>query len=85
MYLSLAIGEVGPSAIARKLNDMEVPTLLKYRFLEGYSDGKEDALWHGSTVLNILKNPCYLGCLVERKTQKPCIKVGLQRLFPNGQ
>ncbi|WMI82311.1 recombinase family protein [Anaerotignum sp. MB30-C6] len=73
---------VGPSAIARKLNDMEVPTLLKYRFLEGYSDGKEDALWHGSTVLNILKNPCYLGCLVERKTQKALYKGGLTETLP---
>lgn len=73
---------LGPTAIARKLNDLEVPSQLKIRFMQGYSDGKETALWHGSTVLNILKNPCYFGCLVERKTQKVLYKGGFLEVLP---
>lgn len=57
----------GAVAIARRLNEQEVPTQLQIRFREGYADGKEDALWHGFAVAAMLKNPCYLGCIVERK------------------
>jgi hypothetical protein len=73
---------MGSSAIARKLNDLGVPTQRRRRFLEGYSDGKEAALWRGSTVLNILKNPCYFGCLVERKTQRALCKGGVAEVIP---
>lgn len=73
---------VGPTAIARKLNEMCVPTQMRLRFLEGFPDGKESALWHGSTVTNILKNPCYMGCLVERKTQKALYKGGMKDVIP---
>jgi hypothetical protein len=69
---------LGPTAIARRLNEMCVPTRMKLRYMEGFSDGKESALWHGSTVTNILKNPCYMGCLVERKTRKALYKGGIQ-------
>ncbi len=73
---------MGPSTIARKLNDLGVPTQRRRRFLAGYSDGKEAALWRGSTVLNILKNPCYFGCLVERKTQRSLCKGGVAEVIP---
>lgn len=73
---------LGPAVIARKLNEMEVPSWFRLRFLEGHPDGRETALWHGSTVINILKNPCYLGCLVERKTQKALYKGGLTEVLP---
>lgn len=73
---------LGATSISRRLNDMGIPSQLKLRFLQGCSDGKETALWHGSTVLNILKNPCYLGCLVERKTQKALYKGGFEKVIP---
>ncbi len=70
------------AAIARRLNDMGVPSWRKLRFLEGYGDGTENALWHSGAVIGILRNPCYLGCLVERKTEKVLYKGGQLRAFP---
>ncbi len=61
---------MGVVAIARKLNDKKIPTQLQIRFQEGHSDGKPDSLWRGSSVTEMLKNPCYLGCMVERKSSK---------------
>lgn len=58
---------MGSVSIAHRLNDMAVPTQLQIRYMEGYHDGKEHALWRGSAVVDILKNPCYIGCIVERK------------------
>ncbi len=58
---------MGSVSIAHRLNDLAVPTQLQIRFAEGHHDGKEHALWRGSAVLDILKNPCYMGCIVERK------------------
>ncbi len=61
---------MGAVAIARRLNNEKVPTQFQIRFQEGYGDGKPDSLWRGSAVTNILKNPCYLGCMVERKSSR---------------
>ncbi len=58
---------LGPVSIARRLNDMSVPTQLQIRYMEGHHDGKEQGVWRGSSVTEILKNPCYMGCTVERK------------------
>lgn len=58
---------MGSVSIAHRLNDMAVPTQLQIRYMEGHPDGKEHALWRGSAVVDILKNPCYIGCMVERK------------------
>lgn len=58
---------MGSVSIAHRLNDMSVPTQLQIRYMEGHPDGKEHALWRGSAVVDILKNPCYIGCMVERK------------------
>ena len=57
----------GPVIIARELNQQHVPTQMKLRFQEGHRDGREDSVWHGSTVTEMLRNPCYLGCLVKQK------------------
>lgn len=69
----------GPAAIARRLNENKIPTQLNLRFQEGYPNGREDAVWHGSTVAAILKNPCYIGCTVERKSSRAFYQ-GKQRL-----
>lgn len=58
---------MGSVSIAHRLNDMAVPTQFQIRYMEGHHDGKEHALWRGSAVADILKNPCYIGCMVERK------------------
>lgn len=76
------IGGAGPVTIARRLNDMEIPTQLQIRFMEGHGDGKQDALWHGSSVSGILKNPCYLGCIVERKSRNSLFNGNYNRIVP---
>lgn len=58
---------LGPVSIARRLNEMGVPTQFQIRHMEGHPDGKEQGVWSGSAVSGILKNPCYTGCIVERK------------------
>lgn len=60
--------------IAHRLNDMEVPTQFQIRFSEGFADGKQNALWHGSAITDMLKNPCYIGCLVVRKSSNALYK-----------
>ncbi len=71
---------MGVVAIARRLNNAGIPTQLQLRFQEGYGDGKPEALWYGSPVTEMLKNPCYLGCMVERKSSRALYQ-GKQRFF----
>ncbi|WP_312043611.1 recombinase family protein [Anaerotignum sp.] len=71
---------LGVSNIAARLNDMGIPT---WRKLNSKRPNQTDkGLWYGSTVTNILKNPCYLGCLVERKTEKVLYKGGVTKVIP---
>lgn len=72
----------GPVTIAHRLNDMEIPTQFQIRFMEGHTDGKPNALWHGSAVTDILKNPCYLGCIVERKGSNSLYKGKNHTIIP---
>ena len=72
----------GPVTIAHRLNDMEIPTQFQIRFEEGHADGKPNALWHGSAVTDILKNPCYLGCIVERKGSNALYKGKNHTMIP---
>ncbi len=74
---------IGVTAIARKLNDENIPSQMKLRFLEGYSDGKESALWHGSSIIAILENYYYIGCTVERKSKTHLYK--LQEVIPQDE
>ncbi len=61
---------VGATAIARKLNDMNISSPSRLWYLQGIPEGKSNAIWRGASVKSILENPCYTGCLVERKYQK---------------
>lgn len=60
---------IGVTAIARKLNDMSISSPARLWYLQGISEGKPNAIWRGASVKAILENPCYTGCLVERKYQ----------------
>lgn len=75
----------GPVTIAHRLNDMKIPTQFQIRFLEGHADGKPNALWYGSSVLDILKNPCYLGCIVERKSSNSLYKGKNHKIIPTSE
>ncbi|WP_312061229.1 recombinase family protein [Anaerotignum sp.] len=71
---------VGVSIIADRLNDMRIPTWSKLYLKQSGKTNK--SLWHGSTITNILRNPCYLGCLVERKTEKVLYKGSVTKVIP---
>ncbi|MDE7320554.1 MAG: recombinase family protein [Lachnospiraceae bacterium] len=73
---------MGVAAIARRLNDRGIPTQLLLRYMEGYQDGKKNALWRGSSVADLLENPYYLGCTVERKERKSLYKGGEKEVLP---
>ncbi len=76
---------MGSVSIAHRLNDMAVPTQLQIRFAEGHHDGKEHALWRGSAVVDILKNPCYIGCMVERKGSNLLCKGRENKVIPESE
>lgn len=76
---------MGSVSIAHRLNDMAVPTQLQIRYMEGHHDGKEHALWRGSAVADILKNPCYIGCMVERKGSRLLCKGRENKVIPESE
>lgn len=61
----------GISSIAKKLNESHIPSQYRHLYeigrLKG-TNGEATALWSGSSVLGILENPNYYGCMVERKS-----------------
>lgn len=76
---------MGVVAIANRLNDMGIPSQLKLRWIEGHTDGRETALWQGSSVMDILRNPCYIGCIVERKSYNELYKGRQLKIIPPSQ
>ena len=76
---------LGSVSIAHRLNDMAIPTQLQLRYMEGHNDGKEHALWRGSAVADILKNPCYIGCIVERKGSNLLCKGRENKVVPESE
>jgi DNA invertase Pin-like site-specific DNA recombinase len=60
---------VGNAQIARKLNDARILSPLRYRLMKGIvKDQKFDKnLWLATTIISILKNPVYLGNMVQGK------------------
>ncbi len=72
---------LGVTTIARKLNDESIPSQMKLRFSEGFSDGKEASLWHGSSVLGVLENRYYLGQTVERKVSCRLCEGGVKQVL----
>ncbi|MCI8949783.1 MAG: recombinase family protein [Lachnospiraceae bacterium] len=62
----------GAAKIARTLNDKGVVSPASRRCQMGLlkgTNGEKNALWSGSTILEILQNPIYCGYLLERKTE----------------
>lgn len=79
------LGGMGVVDIAKKLNEMKIPSQLKLRWIEGHADGKETALWQGSSVMDVLRNPCYIGCIVERKSYNELYKGKRLQIIPPSQ
>ena len=74
----LCLAGNGPTKIARMLTEQEIPTpgTLEYRRMGStrrYHPGYE-CKWATNTVVHILENREYMGCLVNFKTEKPSYK-----------
>ena len=74
----LCLAGNGPTKIARMLTEQEIPTpgTLEYRrtgSTRRYHPGYE-CKWATNTVVHILENREYMGCLVNFKTEKPSYK-----------
>ena len=75
---SLCLAGNGPTKIARMLTEQEIPTpgTLEYRrtgSTRRYHPGYE-CKWATNTVVHLLENREYTGCLVNFKTEKPSYK-----------
>ena len=92
---SLCLAGNGPTKIARMLTEQEIPTpgTLEYRrtgSTRRYHPGYE-CKWATNTVVHILENREYTGCLVNFKTEKPSYKtkhsvenpIEKQAIFPD--
>lgn len=82
---ALRMKGMGVIKIAKSLNDRGIPSqsrrLYKIGLLKG-TNGEANALWSGSSVLGILENPVYYGCIVERKSEQAYYKGGRKRAVP---
>ena len=80
---SLCLAGNGPTKIARMLTEQEIPTpgTLEYRrtgSTRRYHPGYE-CKWATNTVVHILENREYMGCLVNFKTEKAVLQGQAQR------
>ena len=76
---SLCLAGNGPTKIARMLTEQQIPTpgTLEYRrtgSTRRYHPGYE-CKWATNTVVHLLENRDYTGCLVNFKTEKPSYKL----------
>ena len=76
---SLCLAGNGPTKIARMLTEQEIPTpgTLEYQrtgSIRRYHPGYE-CKWATNTVVHLLENREYTGCLVNFKTEKPSYKL----------
>ena len=76
---SLCLAGNGPTKIARMLTEQQIPTpgTLEYRrtgSTRRYHPGDE-CKWATNTVVHLLENREYTGCLVNFKTEKPSYKL----------
>ena len=76
---SLCLAGTGPTKIARMLTEQQIPTpgTLEYRrtgSTRRYHPGYE-CKWATNTVVHLLENREYTGCLVNFKTEKPSYKL----------
>ena len=69
---ALKMDGMSPVAIADKLNDLSIPSPAEYKKINGskhcgFSSKGEKASWTGQAVKRILRNPIYMGTLVQGK------------------
>lgn len=80
-------GEVSKNEIARRLNALKIPNPSEYKRQRGlrYSNpqaGKNDGLWSARSVSCILRNPVYMGTMVQGRQAVVSYKVHEKRAVP---
>lgn len=78
----LRLNGLGVVKIARILNDRGIPSQCCRLYEMGKLKRGKNSVWSGSSVLGILENPIYCGCLVERKIDTAYYKGGQKKLIP---
>lgn len=84
----LRMSGMGVVAIAKRLNDSHVKSQYRRLYENGLlkgTNGEATAIWSGSSVLGILENPNYYGCIVERKSDGAYYKGGQTRILPKSE
>ena len=79
---------VGVTAIARRLNDMGIPSMYKILYEKGAikgTNGEAKFLWRSASITGILENYNYIGCIVERKTEQAHYKGGRLTTIPKSE
>lgn len=79
---------ISAAKIARFLNDQGTASYSKLLFERGFIKGtKGEPLshWSSGSVLGILKNPVYCGCMVERKSDSAYYKGGQKIEIPKSE
>ena len=74
--------------IARFLNSQGIPSQSKRLFEKGMikgTKGEATSKWSSGSVLGILKNPVYCGCIVERKSDSAYYKGGQKAVIPRSE
>ncbi|MBF8982624.1 recombinase family protein [Lutibacter sp. B2] len=70
MIFDLRLKGMGVTAIAHKLNNLNIPSQYRYLWekgLRGSKDVEEKAMWRGSSVKSLLENPNYIGAIIGRQ------------------
>lgn len=80
-------GEISKNEIARRLNALKIPNPTAYKRQKGlrYSNpqtGKNDGLWSARSVSCILRNPVYMGTMVQGRQTVVSYKVHEKRAVP---
>lgn len=81
----LRLNGMSASGIARFLNSQGIPSQSKRLFENGMikgTKGEATSSWSSGSVLGILKNPVYCGCVVERKSDSAYYKGGHMAEIP---
>ncbi|MDR2514291.1 MAG: recombinase family protein [Christensenellaceae bacterium] len=78
------------NSIARRLNDLGILNPMAYKKHKGAkywnpSSSRNDGLWSGHTVTNILQNPVYIGTMVQGRYKVKSYKVHKQIKTPESE
>lgn len=83
----LKLWGMSADAIANRMNALGIPSPLEYKRMQGqnYATGFKtgaEARWSATTILRILKNPVYIGTLIQGREGTPNHKVPKKRIKP---